>query len=70
MGVVKFFTDEKGYGFITPVAGGKDVYVHRNDLLDGVRQLATDQKVSFVIGESDRKVKGDGKKAMQVKVEA
>lgn len=67
-GTVKFFTDEKGYGFITPHAGSKDIFVHRSDLLDGVRMLQTDQKVSFVPVESDRK-KGDGIKAAQVKIE-
>lgn len=66
-GVVKFYNEDKGYGFITPQGGGKDIFVHRGDL-NGANKLEQDQKVSYVVGDSDRK-KGDGKKATLVKVE-
>jgi len=67
-GRVKFFNDEKGYGFIVQDAGGKDIFCHKSDFVDGLSTLISDQKVSYVVVESDRK-KGDGKKAVQVRVE-
>lgn len=72
-GVVKFFYEDKGYGFITPDDGGKDVFVHRGDLVscqkddEGKAYLLADQHVSFIVAASDRK-KGDGRKATQVTV--
>lgn len=66
-GIVKFFVEDKGYGFITPEEGGKDVFVHMTDLPQGVRSLSEQQRVSFIIAMSDRK-KGDGKKATQIQL--
>ncbi|BDS09616.1 cold-shock protein [Aureispira anguillae] len=47
-GTVKFFNDSKGYGFITPDDGGKDVFVHANGLIDEITQ---GDKVSYEIEE-------------------
>ena len=54
-GTVKFYNDQKGYGFITPDNGGKDVFVHATALeRAGLRGLREGQKVSFDTRE-DRK---------------
>ena len=50
-GTVKWFSDEKGYGFIVPDAGGSDLFVHRTNLQEGVQMLKEGQKVEFEIGE-------------------
>jgi CspA family cold shock protein len=47
-GTVKFYNDQKGYGFIEPEDGSKDVFVHATALeRAGIRGLADGQKVSF-----------------------
>ena len=46
-GTVKWFNEQKGYGFITPDEGGKDVFVHISAVeRSGMRGLAEGQKVS------------------------
>lgn len=47
-GTVKFFNTQRGYGFIQPDDGGKDVFVHISALeRAGIHDLAEGQKVSF-----------------------
>jgi CspA family cold shock protein len=54
-GTVKFYNGAKGYGFIQPDDGGKDVFVHASALeRAGIRNLVEGQKVSFDI-EADRR---------------
>jgi CspA family cold shock protein len=54
-GTVKFYNDQKGYGFIQPDNGGKDVFVHATALQrSGIMGLAEGQKVSFETGEDRR----------------
>ena len=36
--LLKFFNESKGYGFITPNDGGKDIFVHANGLVDDIRE--------------------------------
>jgi CspA family cold shock protein len=63
-GTVKFFNGAKGFGFITPEDGSKDVFVHASALeAAGIRTLNEGDKVSFTL-EDDRK--GRGKQAGQV----
>ena len=51
-GVVKFFDTSKGFGFITPDDGGKDVFVHISTLsLKGIRTLNDGQKISYELQE-------------------
>ena len=47
-GTVKWFNDEKGFGFITPEDGGKDLFVHHSAIAgEGFRSLAEGAKVSY-----------------------
>lgn len=49
-GSVKWFNDAKGYGFIKPDGGGKDVFVHHSSIsMKGFRSLAEGDRVSFEI---------------------
>jgi len=51
-GTVKFFNDEKGFGFITPDDGGKDVFVHVKGL--SVDSIAEGDKVSYDVEEGQK----------------
>jgi cold shock protein len=54
-GTVKFYNDQKGFGFIQPDDGSKDVFVHATALeRAGMRGLAQGQKVSFDTQEDQR----------------
>ena len=54
-GTVKWFNETKGYGFIQPDNGGKDVFVHVSAVeRSGLRGLAEGQKISYEL-ETDRK---------------
>ena len=54
-GTVKWFNDEKGFGFITPDDGGKDLFVHFSGIVgNGFRTLEENARVSYEEQASDR----------------
>tara|TARA_B100001109_G_scaffold55171_1_gene44506 strand:+ start:626 stop:823 length:198 start_codon:yes stop_codon:yes gene_type:complete len=59
-GTVKFFNNSKGFGFIVPDDGEKDVFVHANGLIDEIKE---GDKVTFEIEESPK-----GLNALNVRV--
>ena len=65
IGTVKFFNTSKGFGFIAPEGGGKDVFVHATAVeAAGMRSLAEGQKVSFDIAPDARGAKAANLKAV------
>jgi CspA family cold shock protein len=59
-GTVKFFNESKGFGFITPNDGEKDVFVHQNNLIDEIREGDT---VSFEVEQGQK-----GPSALNVRI--
>jgi cold shock protein len=55
-GVVKWFDDGKGFGFITPDAGGKDLFAHFSEIQGGTgfRSLAENQRVEFEVKQGQK----------------
>ncbi|MGQ0741412.1 MAG: cold-shock protein [Alphaproteobacteria bacterium] len=65
IGTVKFFNATKGFGFIAPEGGGKDVFVHATAVeAAGLRTLSEGQKVSFDIQPDARGAKAVNLKAV------
>lgn len=62
-GTVKWFNDQKGYGFIVPDDGGKDLFVHHTNIqMEGFRTLQEGQAVEFEPAEGKK-----GPEATQVR---
>lgn len=54
-GTVKWFNDSKGFGFITPADGGKDVFVHHSAIEgSGFKSLTEGQKVQYEVQQSPK----------------
>jgi cold shock protein len=62
-GTVKWFSDDKGFGFITPDEGTKDLFVHQSGITaDGFRSLSEGARVSYETEAADK-----GPRAVNVK---
>jgi CspA family cold shock protein len=62
-GTVKWFSDEKGFGFITPDEGSKDLFVHHSSIdADGYRSLSEGARVEYESEAGDK-----GPKAVRVR---
>ncbi|MGL4489718.1 MAG: cold-shock protein [Rhizobiaceae bacterium] len=65
-GTVKFFNQDKGFGFITPDGGAKDVFVHISAVQgSGLNGLSDGQKVSF---DTEPDKRGKGPKAINLQL--
>ncbi|MCC6610953.1 MAG: cold-shock protein [Burkholderiales bacterium] len=54
-GTVKWFSEEKGYGFITPEGGGKDLFAHHTAIqMSGFKTLKEGQRVEFEVREGQK----------------
>lgn len=63
-GIVKWFNNEKGYGFITPHEGGKDLFVHHKEIQGaGFKTLEEGTRVEFEVTQGQK-----GPQASQVRV--
>jgi CspA family cold shock protein len=54
-GIVKWFNDSKGFGFITPDVGGEDLFAHFSEInMSGFKTLKEGQKVSFDVTSGNK----------------
>lgn len=62
-GIVKWFNDSKGFGFVTPDAGGEDLFAHFSAIqMDGFKTLKEGQKIQFDITQGPK-----GKQASNIR---
>ncbi len=64
-GTVKWFNGEKGFGFITPDDGAKDLFVHYSEIQgSGYRSLEENQRVQFEVGQGAKGPQATGVSAV------
>src|SRR5215216_2640219 len=64
-GTVKWFSDDKGYGFITPDEGGEDLFVHHNGIAgEGYKSLEEGAKVSYEATQGRKGMQADNVSAV------
>ena len=64
-GTVKWFNDQKGFGFITPEDGSKDLFVHHSSIMaEGFKTLAEHQPVEFDVEQSEKGPRAGNVKAL------
>jgi CspA family cold shock protein len=65
VGTVKWFSEQKGYGFITPEDGAKDLFVHYSNIQgDGFKTLEEGQRVEYEQGEGRKGPEATGVRPM------
>jgi cold shock protein len=65
LGTVKWFSPDKGFGFITPDDGGTDMFVHHSSIdMGGYRTLTENQKVEYTVGQGPRGPQADQVRAL------
>lgn len=65
-GTVKWFNEAKGFGFLQPDGGGKDVFVHYSAIkMEGYKTLEEGQKVSFEIVKGEKGPQADNVQVLQ-----
>ncbi|HEY9029290.1 MAG TPA: cold-shock protein [Burkholderiaceae bacterium] len=64
-GVVKWFNDGKGFGFITPDSGGKDLFAHFSEIKgEGFKSLAENQRVEFEVKQGQKGLQASNIRAL------
>ena len=64
-GIVKWFNDGKGFGFITPDSGGKDLFAHFSEIQGtGFKSLAENQRVEFEVKEGPKGLQASNIRAL------
>ena len=65
-GIVKWFNDGKGFGFITPDSGGKDLFAHFSEIKgEGFKSLAENQRVEFEVKQGQKGLQASNIKPLE-----